>query len=233
MTPHRLPPEQDSDALLEARVDDVLRRMIVPPSPERLSAIATRAIEDAARPEPARDVARRHFTRRTTAMAAGLAAAIAGAWLAWSALAPRAARTSPYDTAWRSFETAYRDWTAPGFKPQWVCRDQAEFAETFRGTLHQPLTLGTLPPGTETLGMVVCNSLSPRTTCVVGRSAGEPVVVFVDRIERDVAVTPPSGLNMFRHEIGRLVLYEVSALPAPVLLYAFQVPDPGRGEKGP
>jgi hypothetical protein len=114
-----------------------------------------------------------------------------------------------------------------------VCQDQARFAETFRGTLHQPLILEALPPGTETLGMVVCNSMSPRTTCVLARSAGQPVVVFVDRIERDFAVTPPSGLNMFRHEIGRLVLYEVSALQAPVLLYAFQIPEAGRGEKGP
>ncbi len=233
MTPRRGPPDHDSDALLEARVDEVLRRMIVPPSPERLSAIATRAIEEALTPGAAPEATRRRLPRRAMVLAAGLFAALAGSWLAWSAIAPRGQARSPYDTAWRSFETAYRDWTAPGFEPQWVCRDQAQFAETFRGTLHQPLALGPLPPGTETVGMIVCNSLSPRTTCVVGRSAGEPVVVFVDRIERDFAVTPPSGLSMFRREIGRLVLYEVSALQAPVLLHAFQLPEAGRGGKGP
>lgn len=233
MTPHRRPPDHDSDALLEARVDEVLRRMIVPPSPDRLSAIAARAVEEVAAADGPWEAAPRRLPRRTIGLAAGLLAALGGAWLAWSAVAPRGARTSPYDTGWRSFETAYRDWTAPGFEPKWVCRDRARFAETFRATLHQPLALGNLPPGTETVGMIVCNSLSPRTTCVMARSAGEPVVVFVDRVERDFAVTPPSGLNMFRHEIGRLVLYEVSALPAPVLLHAFQLPEAGRGEQGP
>jgi hypothetical protein len=211
--------------MTEARVDEVLRRMIVPPSRERLEAVAARAIEqhaaEAAAPDP-----ERRLRRRALALAAGLAAALAGTWLAWSALAPPGAPSGAYDAEWRSFETAFRDWTAPGFEPAWVCRDRAGFAETFRGTLHEGLALGDLSQGTEALGMIVCNSLSPRTTCVVARSAGQPVIVFVDRIERESAVIPPAGLNMFRREIGRLVLYEVSALPAPVLLNAFRLADP-------
>lgn len=219
----------ESEALLEARVDEVLRRMIVPPSQERLAALAARALKEAG-PSAPLPVSRRRL-HRALPLAAGLAAAIGGAWLAWAALAPHRA-PSPYQTTWRSFETAYRDWTAAGFQPQWQCRNDAELAGSFRSTLHQGLLLKSLPPDTQTLGLAVCNSLSPRTTCLLARSGGEPVVVFVDRIERDAPVPAPAGLNVFRRQVDRLVLYEVSALQAPALLGLFYNPDTAPREGG-
>jgi hypothetical protein len=211
----------EGQTLVDARIDEALRRVFRPPGPERLASIAQRALaEDAATPA----ATPRRF-RPALALAAGLAAAITGAWLTWGALAPRHAARGPYETTWRSFETAYRDWTAGDFKPQWSCRDDKEFADSFRGTLHQALLLKGLPPDTEALGLVVCNSLSPRTTCLLARSAGQPVVVFVDRIERDAPMEAPSGLNLFRRQIDRLVLYEVTPLAAPCLLTVFYNPQ--------
>ncbi|MHC4428114.1 MAG: hypothetical protein ACYS0D_05860, partial [Planctomycetota bacterium] len=73
------------------------------------------------------------------------------------------------------------------------------------------------------------NTLSPKTVYLLGRARGQPVMVFVDRVEQDRPSTPPpeTPLRRWRKRIGKLVLYEVSPLEEPVFLNLFY--DPAYG----
>jgi hypothetical protein len=120
----------------------------------------------------------------------------------------------------------YGDTVAAGFEPAWVCADDREFALTFKSLHHQGLLLADPPPQIETLGLLYCNSITHRTIGVLFRVDGKPVIVFVDQVERDaVQPRPFVGLNVFRRQIGRLVLYELSPLAEPSVLPLFYDPD--------
>jgi hypothetical protein len=131
---------------------------------------------------------------------------------------------------WRAMQTVYHDLVSEGFQPLWVCKDDQEFADSFRSVYHQALLLAEMPPSTTTLGLSYCNTLTARTTCLLATVGGEPVVVFVDRIERDHPQPVPEGLRLHRREIDRLVLYELSTLEEPAVLPWFFNPD--RDETG-
>jgi hypothetical protein len=158
--------------------------------------------------------------RATFALAAALVFAVIGGWLIWHALAPSPPKQGPYDQAWRSLETVYRDVIAAGFQPEWECRDEREFAESFATLYGQSLALAPMPEGSGMLGLAYSHSLSPRTTCLLARVDEQPVLVFIDRAERDFAqsLSDSSGLNQFRTQVGRLVIYELSPLAEPRVL---------------
>jgi len=82
------------------------------------------------------------------------------------------------------------------------------------------------PPRFEAVGLLYCNSITPRTIGVLVRVEDQPVIVFVDRVERDTGQPHVSeGLNVFRRQIGRLVLYELSPLAEPSVIPLFHDPD--------
>ena len=182
--------------------------------------IAERAILQAASAPPP---ARHRFGR--LAVAAAVAGGLVGVWLiAQNVTSPRPGggyQSQP----WRAMQTVYHDLVTEGFEPLWVCKDDQEFADSFRSTYHQGLLLTEMPPGTTTLGLSYCNSLTARTTCLLATAGGEPVVVFVDRIERDQPQSAPEGLHLHRRQIDRLVLYELSPLEEPAVLPWFFNPD--------
>jgi len=67
---------------------------------------------------------------------------------------------------------------------------------------------------------------------------GEHSVVLVDRLisDKPLEVRPGSGLNLFRREMGTLVLYEITPLPGPRLLdLAYPAPpeEPGEHDEPP
>ncbi len=212
----------ESDRFLDER----LRRLMQPPSEERLARIAHRAVREVS-PTQARYGRRRVLGQ--LAAAAAVVAGLAGVWLIGQSLMPQ--RTGPpgdyTPEPWRSLETAYNDWVAEGFEPMWVCADDREFIDTFRATYHQGLLLGALPQGTTALGLTYCNSISSRTTCLMATVDGSPVVVFIDRVERDHSQPQPEGLHLHRRRIGKLVLYELSSAEQPAVLPWFFNPDAG------
>jgi hypothetical protein len=207
---------------LEQSIDASLRRLFDPPSQAGLDAIADRALGHF---RPARGL--RHHGVRRLAAAAAIAGACVGGWQIWQAVGPASRPPSAYrQQAWRSLETVYRDSVASGFEPGWVCADDREFALTFGSLHHQGLVLTDTPPRIEVLGLLYCNSITPRTIGVLVRADGKPVIVFVDRAERDAGQPrPPQGLNLCRGQIGRLVLYELSPLPEASVLPWFRDPD--------
>jgi hypothetical protein len=113
----------------------------------------------------------------------------------------------------------------------WQCADDEEFADTFRNHLGQRLVLSALPDGARALGLAYCHSLSPQSICLVGEVDGRTVVVLVDRVEADRPQARPNVLlNLFRREVGRLVLYEITPHDRPALLEHLE--DPGRSGSG-
>ena len=206
-------------------LDERLRRLMQPPPEERLARIADRAVQDVLPTRP------RGGHRRVLGQLAAAAAVVAGAVGIW--LIAQNFRAGPGDgytpPAWQSLEAAYNDWVADGFEPMWVCADDREFIDTFRLAYHQGLLLGELPPGTTSLGLSYCNSISKRTTCLLATVDGTPLVVFIDRVELDRPQPQPEGLHLHRRRIGKLVLYELSSVEQPAMLPWFENPDaPGR-----
>ena len=203
-------------------LDERLRGLFQPPAEERLARIAERAVQDVFAEPP------RQRTRvfRRLAAAAAIAGGIVGIWLIGRTVGP-----TPGDSytppAWQSLGTAYHEWLAEGFEPMWVCADDREFIDSFRTTYHQGLVLDKLPRGTAALGLSYCNSISARTTALLATVDDVPVVVFIDRIERDRPQPTPAGLYLHRRQIDRLILYELSPRKEPAVLPWFLNPDHG------
>jgi hypothetical protein len=202
-------PELGRELAQQARIDESLRRAFELPAPPALRSAP-------ARPARATTASRTPTRRRLAlALAASLALAALGTWRIWAAVAAPRAGYGPR----LAMETVYRDAAAGRLDP-WVCRDQREFAATFRQHFDEAIVLGQLPQGVEASGLAYAHTLSPKTICLVGRVQGDPVVVFVDRAERAAAVTPPDcgDLQIFERRLGKLILFEISPLPAPALL---------------
>jgi hypothetical protein len=202
--------------------DLALRRLMSPPPAERLAGIARRAVADHARAAPRS----RTLTRRL-AVAAAIGAAALGAWLSWNGVASRL-RRQYQPPPWRSMAAIYRDEVAAALRPQWRCETDEQFAQTFATRLGQRLLMKPPPPGVETLGLSYAHCLGPGTVYLLARVGGEPVLVFVDRLERDrpqEAPAPP--LHLGRRTVGRLVIYELSPHAQPLLLPLFSADPPG------
>jgi len=118
--------------------------------------------------------------------------------------------------------------------PEFVCKDDAEFAEAVRKRLGQPLILAATP-GVAALGWAYGDDyngkiVGDKTMVLINTVDGEKVLVFMDRLrdDRKLDAAPlPDGLKLFRREVGSLVLYEVTPLARPRVIESLVVP----GEK--
>ncbi len=128
--------------------------------------------------------------------------------------------------AWRSLAAIYQDEITSGFEPAWVCKDDQEFSDTFFDLYRQRLLLKPLPEGVAALGLAYGNSISQRTTYLLAEAENEPIVVFIDRAERDAgqSIESDTGLHLFERRIGDLILYELSPFTEPRLLESFYDP---------
>lgn len=112
-----------------------------------------------------------------------------------------------------------------GFKPDWKCETDQEFQNTFLGQLGQAISVRPLISPDEWTGISYLPSLSSKTTVVLARVGGEPVMVFVDQksCDRMMAKADPP-LHVHKRHLGELVLYEVSRSERPLVLDHFYVP---------
>ncbi|MEQ8209851.1 MAG: hypothetical protein RH917_08460 [Lacipirellulaceae bacterium] len=132
---------------------------------------------------------------------------------------------SPYDRL--ALAEIYEKSVADGFQPKWVCDDDREFAETFQQRQGVPLLL---KPDAQDLmvGLSYLSGVTSRTTTMLARVDGKPVLVFVERLALDTKPEAPSwssGLELFRKELGDLVLYEVTPFSEPRVLEHFYIPE--------
>lgn len=227
----------DTDAF--AAVDAALRRRFAVPRdlvhllPGALDpqAAAARHAPDPAGParagtpsSPAAARAPRHRGHRLAL--AALLMMVVGGWLIVRALLP--APPAPYhlrpERSPAELHAALVDGT---LTPDWICRDDAEFREAFARRLGAGLVPRLGAPGIALTGIAFTPSLSPRTVAILGRVGDVPVLVLVDRLERDPApAPPPAPLRHHRIEVGPLVLYEISALPTAMIAPGLALDDP-------
>jgi hypothetical protein len=225
---------------LQRRIDGVLRERFAPPEitlaglgvhrngmahQGGAAAVAGRLGGGATGAAAAGPPASRRW-RTAAALAAAVILAVIGCWQIASVLMTRPA-TSPYGAP-QGFATYYANMVASGFDPDWECEDE-EFRRTFADHYRQPLVLQGLPVDVRSLGLAYVSALSPRTTCVLVRAHGAPVIVFVDRVETDPGTErlERGSLNLFRRQLSGLVLYELTPLEAPAVLEHFSIPGGG------
>ncbi len=173
------------------------------------------------------------------AIAAVLLLGVLGSWQIYRFL--MGGPTGRYDPGPpRSLADAYQHTLDAGFEAKWVCRDDREFALVFLDHLGDMLSMNPpLPAGIEALGLKYLNVVSPRTVSMLARVNSAPVMVFIDRVERDQGTDRemPPGLHVFRRELGSLVLYEVTPLDEPALVTHLRrpeaLPEPGEAEPVP
>ncbi len=202
-------------------IDDALRRRMTPPPAHVLQTVLDQA--GTAAPGPARSPWR--LMARRLAVAAALAAGAFGAWQIWSFMQPRP--PGYQQMPWRTLAAIYHDEITSGFEPDWVCKDDQEFSDTFDDLYRQRLLLEPLPEGVAALGLAYGNSISQRTIYLLAEAANEPIVVFIDRAERDAgqSIESDTGLHLFERRVGDLILYELSPFAEPRLLDSFYDPD--------
>ncbi len=202
-------------------IDDALRRRLTPPPADELQAV----LEQAGTAAPGPAWAPWRLMARRLAVAAALAAGVFGAWQIWSFMQPRP--PGYQEMPWRSLAAIYQDEITSGFEPDWVCKDDREFSDTFFDLYRQRLLLEPLPEGVAALGLAYGNSISQRTTYLLAEAENQPIVVFIDRAERDAgqSIESDTGLHLFERRVGDLILYELSPFAEPRLLDSFYDPD--------
>lgn len=129
---------------------------------------------------------------------------------------------------WRSLDRIYHDELAGGFKPAWVCANDAEFAAVTRRQLGQAVLLAQVQ-GLSALGWSYANTLSPNTMYLLASAPEAKVLVFMQPVEgaREPVVEPESGLKLHQRIVGQVALYEVSPLDEPrVLPHFYEPPAP-------
>ena len=196
-------------AALQAEIDTSLRRQFSPPPPDAdwLAGLEGQV-------QSANDGSSQTTSHRYRPVLWGIAAAIIWMAVLYQVFGPRDDATIAF--VQRPLVDIYHETVDQGFQPYWDCRNDAErFAETFFARQGRRLQLESLPAGREMVGLSYLAGLSRQTTAMLARVDGQPVLVFVDRLENDRSVPPAdpaSDLQQFRKEYAGLVLYEVTPL---------------------
>lgn len=207
-------------------VDASLRRLFAPPSAET---ILSRAVEHQSSDAPAEPLKFPALWGRRLVIAAAVTIGVFSLWRIGGELMPVHEELPPgFDYLQKmTIEQAYTQVIDRGFKPQWVCKDDREFATTFWKRFDQGLLLGDLSPGAAAAGIAYGNVITERTLFVLARVGETKVIVFVDRAENDTGqtVSPGRDLQLFKRQVGNLVLYELTPLTQPHFLDSFYEPE--------
>lgn len=139
----------------------------------------------------------------------------------------RPSKIEPYFEP-RSLVSLYHETVKQGFRPYYFCEDAERFALTFAERQQTPLRLLEMPTDRSMVGLSYPGGLSRDTTAILCYASDEPVIVFVDRTEFDVAGIGDADQATHVHQIrlGDLTLYEVSPFgEAKFLEYLSLVPS--------
>ena len=232
-------PELAAEVQTQREVDEALRGYSQPPSPSAVLAAVAEYIAslsqsaEAPADVPGLRIRPTPFWRRV-AVAAVLLLGVVGAWQVYRVVT---GPTGTYDPGpHRTLVQAYQATLDKGFRSDWTCRDDAEFALTFFDQFGQMLSMNPpLPDHTLALGLEYYDILSHKTIGMLARVSEQPVMIFIDRLENDKQAVPPieDGMHIFRRELGDLVLYEVTPLDHPGLLNHLRRPTEIPKGEGP
>ncbi|MEM7317204.1 MAG: hypothetical protein AAF497_29065 [Planctomycetota bacterium] len=173
---------------------------------------------DAIKSELAQPRSRRSFVA-ILAIAAGLL---------WALVAITWPNSDPNQVAFKPqpLTDVYQTCVSEGFQPYWLCDNDFVFATTFNRRQGVPLRLANLPEGQEMVGLSYLAGISRRSTSMLAKIDGRPVLVFVDQQKKDwhpeTGYFSESGLNVFRRQKLGLVFYEVTPFDQPRLIEYFE-----------
>lgn len=220
----RRSPELRAAVMRQRRIDESLRRIVGEPDQEALAQILHRLDAEGSVPGGAiRDDAAIADAGTTSGMSIGLrrwlrplavaaifAAGLFGAWSTWNVW--NANRTATPVHVVQTADSFYRQKVDTGWSPYWSCENAEQFASSFQTRLGAPLLLKTLPAGITSVGIDYSDVISWRTMAVLMKDHETPVLVLVDTLEADRGKSPTvnAGLHLYRRELGKLVLYEVT-----------------------
>lgn len=117
-----------------------------------------------------------------------------------------------------------------GFKPAFVCKDDAEFV----AVVKKRFGTGLLVASTETISVLgwaysdtyAADIVSKNTLVLMTKVDGREVLVFMDRAPGEhtlKAGAAPEGYRLFSKTVGGLVLYELTPFETPRVLEAAKV----------
>jgi hypothetical protein len=217
---------------IDGHADRIVERAIaqLPPAEHNghpaLERAASVTLVGKSKPAPARR--RQPFMRGWLAIAAMITLFIgvpSAFWLWHDTIFPP---RSPYAVGRAEpLDVLYREQVTKGFKPDWVCNDQREFASYFAGRLGQPLMIHDAPAGAAMLGLSYTGGVTPSSMGMLGTANGKSVLVVVDQVSNDAKaqMKQPGDLKLFKRKIGSLMLYEITPLEEPKLLEMFYQPE--------
>ncbi len=121
---------------------------------------------------------------------------------------------------------AYRQAIETGFRAYHECKDPSEYNDRFRERFGQGLVAAAPPVAVTLLGWGTSELPSNRAYTLLLKRDGKPVMLFFDELSADRAPIrePAADVHIYRREIGRMVVYEVTPFDAPVLLDSFRDP---------
>ena len=201
----------------QRRIDQSLQRLYAPPAGQVLD-----GLDAAGKKSPKRRSLR---ARYVAAMLAVAAVIVVGVYL-WQIF-----DTSPGDglrvVRLTPMAELYAAQIDAGFKPQFVCDTDQQFASTYWYRLDQGLLMHEAPPGVTALGLTYGRHLSFRTIMLLATAEDQQIIVFADQLSQvpQAAPQPPPGMHVHRRDVGELVLYELSPFDQPKLLDLFYQPD--------
>lgn len=213
-------PALQREVALQARIDESLRRCCRAPDAD----VLLRKAGHAAPPARSAHGLIRKIARMAAVIVVGVTAVLAVFWFVGPTGRPPGAQSYPL----LGMEGSYQALIAAGFQPDWRCETDKEFADTYSYRLGQALVLGQLPAGAEALGLSYSPAFSYNTIALLARVDGEPVVVFADvagSVDGSAMEFSAPGVNVFRRQIGGIVLFEVTPLDRPTLLDAIHIPE--------
>ena len=113
-----------------------------------------------------------------------------------------------------------------GFVPREVCTTEAQFIEWMERKFDQALVVPPDAEGIELVGWDYRRIMTPRTGVLLARVDGQEVLVLVELRDKAVRLGDQSEqeLRVFRRNIGRVSLYEVTPLDEPRILPLASVP---------
>lgn len=128
----------------------------------------------------------------------------------------------------RPLLAAYEDRVASGFKHDFQCANELEFAASVWRKTDQALLLPSdLPSDVKLLGWARCPCMSVGTLMLLTRVEGRDVALFFDHqgnADRAGAISDPA-LHLHRRDFGPAVIYELSPFDKPRVLELLY--DPG------
>jgi len=208
----------EKEITIQRAIDQSLHRSFSPPSPPKalLELLKDPSSKDSLLPEKTTILRDQKPTKRSVRTVLMVLAAV----VAWVIVGWRYLDVMDQADGYRELALAeiYENRIESGFKPKWVCEDDREFAKTFFDRNGQAILLQAIPEGTEMVGLAYLAGVGPKTTTLMARVDGHPVMVFVDRAEEDASPDKPgwlSGLTLFREQRDGLVFYELTPLDRP------------------